>query len=137
MAIETLLVVVTVLLSITLILMIVGIIVIFRRLEQTTDQMTKTMKSVQESIGPLATDMRHTLANIDSLCDNTRAQMQRVGRFVEAIEHIIEYKSIASLAGKAAFSSKVTLVSLFEGLKSGLKALKSVKQEPKEESNNE
>lgn len=137
MNIETLLVVVTVLLSLTLILLIIGIAVIFRRLEQTTNQIAQTMKSVQESIDPLAIDMRHTLDNIDILCKNTSTQMQRFGKFVEVIEHIVEYKTIAGFAGKAVTSSKVTLVSVLEGLRSGLKVLKSAKQEPKEESSNE
>ena len=133
----TLLVVVTVLLSVTLILLIIGIAIIFRRLEQTTRQIEQTMRSVQESINPLVGDMQHTLGNIDALCNSTRLQIHRVTRFVELIEQVIEYKTLAGLAGKAVVSSKVTLVSVLEAVRSGLKVLKSVKKETKEESSNE
>lgn len=132
-----LLVVLSVLTSVTLITLIVGLALYFKRLDTATKEMTETLKAIRENVVPLADDTRRVLINLDTVVTSTRNEVERVGRVVSVVESLFEGKTIVDTASKAVSSSRATFVSALEGLKQGLKALRSAKKESKEESSDE
>ena len=133
----TLLVVVTVLLSVTLIVFIAAFVAHFRQFGRAARETADTLKAVRESILPLADDARQVMADTDGLVRSTRVQVERIDRLLESVERLVQGRTVADAAGKAAAASRVTFVSMLEGLKQGLKVLRSAKNETKEEPENE
>jgi len=132
-----LLVVTTVLLTLAVILLTAYVSIISRRLNSTADEMEKTMRAVRERIVPLSDDTRELVANADGLVGDARTQIQRLDRLCESAEGLLEGKTIGDAAAKAASASKVTVLSVLEGVKQGLKVLRSAQAESKEELDNE
>lgn len=133
----TLLVVLTVLLSITLIGLVVGLVLYFRRLDEATRELTSMLRAVRENLVPLADDTRQTLASVDGLVGDIRLEVAQIKHVTATIENLVEGRTIVEGAERAVTSSRATLVSVLEGIKQGLKALRSGKKESKEESEND
>jgi len=140
----TLLAVLIVIISLALVVLILVIGLYIRRFNSVTREIAESVREVAEAfrttrdaIVPLAEDMRSVLANLDGLISSTRKDVESVGRAMEFLEHCIEGRAISTAAGKAIAASKSTLSAVFEGLKEGLKAIRSRPKENKEESGNE
>lgn len=140
----TLLTVLIVLVSLALIVLIVGIGLYIRRFNSITREIAESareaagaFRTTRDAIVPLAEDMRSVLANLDGLISSTRKDVESVGRAMEFIEHFAEGRAISTAAGRAVAASKSTLSAVFEGLKEGLRAIRSKPKEKKEESGNE
>jgi len=140
----TLLTVLIVLVSLALIVLIVGIGLYIRRFNSITREIAESareaagaFRTTRDAIVPLAEDMRSVLANLDGLISSTRKDVESVGRAVEFIEHFVEGRAISTAAGRAVAASKSTLSAVLEGLKEGLRAIRSKPKEKKEESGNE
>ncbi|MCE5324705.1 hypothetical protein LLG46_15525 [bacterium] len=131
-----LLVTVTVLLSVILILLVVGLAIYFRRLSRATYELEETLKAFREEIMPLAEEAGRVLRHTNDLVIATRMQVDRVGRAAQSVEDLVEGKTIVGAAEKAVSSSRATLLSMVQGIKEGIKTLRSAKQS-KEESNDE
>jgi len=140
----TLLTVLIALVSLALIVLIVGIGLYIRRLNSATREIAESaretaeaFRAARDAIVPLAADMRSVLANLDGLISSTRKDVESVGRAMELVERLIEGRAISIAAGRAVAASRSTLATVLEGLKEGLKALRSKPKEKKEESGNE
>jgi|GEM_PF-1817303 vacuolar-type H+-ATPase subunit E/Vma4 len=140
----TLLAVLIVIISLALVVLILVIGLYIRRFNSVTREIAESVREVAEAfrttrdaIVPLAEDMRSVLANLDGLISSTRKDVESVGRAMEFVEHFIEGRAISTAAGKAVAASKSILSAVFEGLKEGLKAIRSRPKENKEESGNE
>lgn len=133
---EALLVVVTVLLSLILIALIVGLALYLRRLDEATREVASTLRAIRESLVPLADDTRQTLTNVDGLVGELRVEVAQIRQITTSVENLVEGRTIVQGAEKAVTSSRATLVSVLEGIKQGLKVLRSGKKESKEESEN-
>lgn len=130
-----LLVTVVVLLSITLIILVVGVFMLSRRLADVSSEMTQTMKAMRESVVPAAQDASKALGNVDLLVSEVRAEVRQISRIIEMVERLLEGRTVVAAASRAVASSKTTLTSVFEGLKEGLKAIKSLKKDHSDLSN--
>lgn len=117
-----------VLLSATIILMIVGMGICIRRLGGTAREMEDTLRTVREEVLPLAADLKRVLGNADTVFDSAQAEVERVSRITESIEHLVGGKTVVDAAGKAASTSKATVVSVLEGLRQGLKTLRGKRE---------
>ena len=130
----TLMIIAIVLLSAALIVLIAVSVVCLRRLDEMARELGETLKSVRESVIPLADESRQTLAEVESYARSARAAAERVQQVGESLERLLEGKTVADAAGKAVTASRVTLVSIVEGVKQALKTFKTAKKEPEEES---
>ncbi|MEN6357523.1 MAG: hypothetical protein ABFD83_10635 [Armatimonadota bacterium] len=131
-----LLVTVTVLLSVILILLVVGLAVYFRRLAGATRELEATLKVFREEITELAEEAGRVLRHTNELVIAARMQVDHVGRAAQSVEDLVEGKTIVGAAERAVSSSRTTLISVMQGIKEGIKTLRSAKQS-KEESNDE
>jgi len=131
------LVVVTSLLSVILILMIVGLALYFRQLGRAIREMELTLRTVREEIVPLSDDARQVLRRADGLLITTQGEVERIGRVTAVAERLVEGRVVVDVASKAVTSSRSTISSVLEGIKQGLKVLRSTRDESKEESGDE
>lgn len=134
---NALLVAVTVLMSVTLIVLVAGVALYIRRLDRAVDEMSRTLRAVREDVLPLAADVRQVLLDVDGLVRSARAEVDSIGRVVDSVESLVEGRTIVDAAGKAVSSSRATVVSVLEGLKAGLKALRNSRKETEEELSDE
>lgn len=133
---EALLVVLVILMSVILITLVLGLVLYLRRLDEATREMVSTLRAVRENMVPLADDTRQTLANVDGLVGELRKEVAQIRHITTSVENLVEGRTIVEGAERAVTSSRATLVSVLEGIKQGLKALRSPKKESKEESDN-
>lgn len=124
-----LLIAIIVLLSITLIALVVGGLIAFRKLGAVSAEMIKTMQVMRESVAPAARDASRTINNIDTLVNDVRSEVRRIGRVVDAVDRLLEGRTVVAAASRAVASSKTTFVSIIEGLKESLKAMRRAKKE--------
>jgi len=122
---------------VTLVVFAVGIVVYVRRLDDAVAELKLSLKEFRENTGPLCDDIRQVLTNTDGLVTSARGQMQSIARVTESVEHLVEGKTIMDAAGKAVSTSRSTLVSVLQGIKEGLRALRSSKKDSEEVSDNE
>jgi uncharacterized protein YoxC len=132
-----LLVAVIVLLSVTLTVLVVGLLVYIGRLNRAVDEGAGALKSVRETVVPVAGDLRRLIEDTDELVRDTRKQVEAVGNVVGTAQRLVDGKPIMDAASRAAASSRSTLVSVLEGIREGLKSLRSARKEKEEESDNE
>jgi uncharacterized protein YoxC len=132
-----LLVTVTVLLSVTLIIIVVGLAFYFRRLDSATRQMEETLKAIREEIVPLSDDAGRLLRHANELVIAARMQVDRVGRAAQSVENLMEGKTIVGAAEKAVSTSRTTLISMVQGVKEGIKNLRSSGKQSREDIDDE
>lgn len=126
-----------VLLSVVVIVLVVGLAVVSRRIGRAAGEMEETLRVMREEVLPLSGDLRQVLVNVDGLARSTREAVERVDRVAEAVGHLVEGRAAVGAASRAVESSRVTVVSLLEGIKQGLKTLRWARNESKEEPDDE
>jgi uncharacterized protein YoxC len=127
--VTTLLVVVAVLTAVTLIVLIVGLLAYMRRLSDAVSEIQHTLAAVRENMVPLAQDSRRLIADADEFVIAAREQVGRIRRLVDTVEQLLEGRTLTRAASAAVSSSKTTLVSVLEGIKQGIHALRRSKDE--------
>lgn len=131
---EVLLVVVIVLLSATLIVLVTGILLYISQLNKAVSEMSETLKAIRKDVVPLSADAKRVLVNTDNLISGARQQVDSIKRVTDLAEQWLDGRNITRAAGAAVSTSRTKVVSALEGLKIGLKALRSAKTDQKEES---
>lgn len=132
-----LLVACVVLLTLIVLTLVVGFALIGRRLETTLRETEETLRAGREDVSAVSRDIRQSLAEADGLVRSTREQVARVDRVLAGVERLVEGKAVVDAAGRAVNSSRATLLSAIEGVKQGLKTLRSAKSKSKEEADDE
>ncbi|MCX6345938.1 MAG: hypothetical protein NT018_12855 [Armatimonadetes bacterium] len=132
-----LLVIIAALLSATLMVLAVGTIFYMKRFDKAVGEMEKTLSAFRKDVLPLAVDLKRLWVDADELVIAARRQCDRMMRVTEAAENLLDGKTLTRVAGDAVSSSKVTLISVIEGIKQGFKTLRSSRTESKEEPQDE
>jgi len=132
-----LLVACVVLLTLAVVALVIGIVLLARRLRAVARTMEDTLRSGRDDISAVSRDIHQSLSEADNLMRATREQVGRVDRILTGVENFAEGRTIVDAAEKAVSSSRVTLLAAMEGVKQGLKALRSSSNKSKEEANDE
>lgn len=131
----TWLVIVTSLLSIILILLIVGIVLYLRQIGRAVRDIEAVAKTIRHDLPPLSGEAHQVLAGAKDLVDTARDEVDRISRISRHVENLVEGRTVVDVANKAVTTSKTTIVSVIEGIKQGLKTIKTEKKKTKESSN--
>ncbi len=126
-----------VLLSIILVMLVGAFVLFSRQIAKTARSLDETLKSVRDNIVPLTDDIRQLATDADGLVAQTRVQVERIDRITGQIERILEGRAVTDAAGRVVTSSRATVASVLEAVKQGLRALRSARDESKEESTDE
>lgn len=95
-----------------------------RKIGQATEDVSRLLKTAEDEILPVVRDARTTLNDADRLIVCTTETVHRVDRVTGGIEHLLD-GSIAGLAtSKTVKSASATLMSVYEGVRQGIKILR-------------
>ncbi|MCL5104224.1 MAG: hypothetical protein M1133_08930 [Armatimonadetes bacterium] len=130
--VTALLVVVAVLMAATLIVLVVGLLLYIRRLNDAVVEIQATHASLREKIVPLAEDARRLIVETNGLVVTAREQVGRIQKLADSVEQILEGKPLTRAASAAVSTSRTTLISVVEGIKQGIHALRTRKGEHEE-----
>ncbi len=126
-----------VLLSVTLAAVVVGIALYVSRLNRAIREIADTLAEVRQKIVPLADDVRYVMVNTDGLVSSARSTVESYERVAQAIDRLIEGKTLVDVAGKVVESSKTTVSSILEGAREAVRAFRSTRLERSERPNSE
>lgn len=126
-----------VLLSVTLVAVVVGIALYVSRLNRAMQEIADTLGEVRQKIVPLADDVRYVLVNTDGLVSSARSTVESYERVAQAVDRLIEGKTLADVAGKVVASSKTTVSSILEGVREAVRAFRTARPQRSEKSDKE
>ncbi|MDI6828895.1 MAG: DUF948 domain-containing protein [Armatimonadota bacterium] len=128
---DGLLILAVVLTSIALLLLAVAFVVLavmVGKIGRLSVEITKFVEDAREELIPAAAEARSTLANINKLTNRTAEIAECVGRVSEKAECLLDGAYVAEVAGKVVKSSASSLLSVYEGIKQGIKTLRGSKE---------
>lgn len=128
---DGLLILAVVLTSIALLLLAVAFVVLavmVGKIGRLSVEITKFVEDAREELIPAAAEARSTLANINKLTNRTAEIAECVGRVAEKAECLLDGAYVAEVAGKVVKSSASSLLSVYEGIKQGIKTLRGSKE---------
>lgn len=120
--------------SITLVGLAVVVVLHLRGTNDAVKELGRSLRDIRDMLQPVADDLRKTINNTDGLVAAARNEVESISRLRGMVERIVEAGNFFQAAEKAVTSSRTTLVSLIQGVKVGLHALKSASSNSKEES---
>ncbi len=130
--INALLVAIVVLQSITLVVLVVAVVFYMRRTNEAAQAFGQSTKDLRDGILPAVVELRQTIKNTDDLVLAARAEVESIGRLTGSVERLVNAVRFFQVAEKAVTSSRTTVVSVLDGIKAGLTALKSAKSNSEE-----
>lgn len=129
----TLLIVLIALQSIALVALAVVVVLYARKTSDSVREFGQAAKDLREDLLPVVQDLKKTISDTDGLVLAARTEVDRIGRLAASVERLMEVVAIVQTAEKAVASSKTTALSVIQGIKAGLHALKSVRRDSEEE----
>jgi hypothetical protein len=130
--VETLLVVLIAFQSIALVAVAVAVVLYARKTSDSVREFGQAASDLRDCLVPVAQDLKKTINDTDGLVLAARTEVDRIGRLSASIERIMEVVALVQTAEKAVASSKTTAVSVIQGIKAGLQALRSVRRNSEE-----
>jgi uncharacterized protein YoxC len=95
-----------------------------RKVGQATDQLNGVLQRVNEEILPLAQNASKTISDMDVLVVNATGTAERINRLAASVESLLDTSNVATTATKVAKSTAAELISVYEGVKRGIKTLR-------------
>lgn len=118
---------------------IVGILVIagsiadfLRKIGRASEDLSHFLKVTEEELTATATEVRNTLTSVDRLVTDVAETAERIDRLTCEAERLVEGARMASAAARAVKSSTAGVVSVYEGIRQGIKTLWGSKEINKE-----
>lgn len=91
---------------------------------QASEEMSEFMRAINEEISPIAKNASAALSDIDTLVIQTTKTIERLDKVACGAERLIETADMATAATKVAKSTAAELISVYEGVKRGIKTLR-------------
>lgn len=98
------------------------------RLSESISELTST---INDEVVPTAREARNALAGVNDLTGKLGETADRINRVAADVERVLEGSYVAEVAGKAIKSSASGLLSVYEGLKQGIRTLRESKESVK------
>ena len=112
-----------VLITLAFIALVVGALRVQKKIGQASEDLSRFLKTADESCVGLTSDTRTTLNDIDRLVVGVANTAERIDKLAEGTEHLVNGAHIAYTAARALKSSTAGLVSVLEGVKQGINTL--------------
>ena len=120
--------VVTLIAALAVIVASVVVIVMAAKVGRAADEVHRI---VGEELGPLVSDFGQTVRNMDAATTEARSGIARFDRVVKIIEELVGGAAMAAVASRAVGVSSGALRGVIEGVRTGLKVLRSVPKQTK------
>jgi len=108
-----------------------------RKLGRTAEDLSSFLKTTEQELASTTENLRHAVLDVDRLVTEITCTVSKVERAASGIERIVEGVQAAAAATKIVRSSTGGLVSVYEGVKQGIKSLRGLQETDKEGTENE
>jgi methyl-accepting chemotaxis protein len=89
-----------------------------------SDEMSDLMRKVNDEVLPVTKNVSTALGDIDNLVVQVTKTAERIDRVAGGAERLLDTAHVASAATKAASSAAAEVISVYEGVKRGIKTLR-------------
>lgn len=95
-----------------------------RKVGRATDELSELINTINTEIVPIAKSTTATLEEVDHLIADVTQTVGLVNRVAGGAERLMETAHVASAATQAVKSSTAGIISVYEGVKQGIKTLR-------------
>lgn len=110
--------------TIAIVILVRGVLPEIKKIGKASEDLSRVADTLEHEITPAIKDIRETVTNTDILVKNTTQTICRIDRITESVDQLIHSTFIASTANKAIKSSTAGIISVYEGLRKGIKTLR-------------
>lgn len=107
------------------------------RIGRLSDEISRLARTIDEEVGPTARDIRLAVNSVDKLVSRAAETMERIDRVAKEVERLLDVAYVADVAEKVAKTSVSGILSVYEGVKQGIRTLRGTRATAKEVSGNE
>lgn len=97
---------------------------VLQKAGRSVDEITKLTKTLNEEIVPITRNAASTLESADQLIEEVQQTVNLVNRVAGGAERLVETARMATAASHAVKSSTAGIISVYEGVKQGIKTLR-------------
>ena len=114
------------------VVVVAGVLREIRKIGQMSEDLSHFLKTAEEELSSTTRDARTALDDIDQLVVRVTETVGRIDKLAAGTERLVEGAHIAGAAAKAMRSSTAGLVSVYEGVKQGIRTLRGSQETNKE-----
>lgn len=114
--------------TIAFVLLVKGVLCEIRKIGKASEDLSKAADSLEHDIAPAIKDIRATVSSTDVLVKNTTQTISRIDRIADSVDQLIHNTYITTTAAKALKSSTAGIISVYEGVRKGIKSLRDSKE---------
>lgn len=107
-----------------IVILVMGTLREMRKIGQASEDLSRFLKTAEESCAELSRDTHVTINDIDKLITGITETVERVDNIAEGTERLLNTAQVASTAIKSIKLSSAGLISVLEGVKQGIKTLR-------------
>jgi uncharacterized protein YoxC len=101
-----------------------GILREVRKISQATEDVSRLLRTAEEELVPAIRDTRTAIGDVDQLIVCATATIHRVDRLTGGVEGLLEGSVAGLAASKTVRSASATLLSVYEGVRQGIRVLR-------------
>lgn len=114
------------------VLLVSGLLRELAKIGRTSEDLSSFLKAAEVELAATTKDVRTAISDVDRTVTGVNETVERVGRISAAVEGLLEGTHIAATAAKGFRSSSAGVISVYEGIKQGIRALWSSQETNKE-----
>lgn len=95
-----------------------------QKVGRVTEEISSLIQTVNAEVIPVVKSASTTLVDIDNLVTQVTKTADRVEKLTGGVERVLDTAHVATAATKAAKSTAAELISVYEGVKRGIKTLR-------------
>ncbi|MHB1001419.1 MAG: DUF948 domain-containing protein [Armatimonadota bacterium] len=103
-----------------IVILVSGLLREIRKIGKASEDLSRVLTTLDDELAPTLTDVRSAVGNVDKLVADLSQTVKKVDKAAVGVENLIQNAS----AVKALKSSTANLISVYEGVKQGIKTLR-------------
>jgi len=113
--------------TVALVVLVRGLLCEIRKIGKAGEDLSRVADSIDREIVPAIKDARATMANTDILVRSATQAIKRIDGIADGLDHLVHNNIAGAIAAKAVKSSATSLLSVYEGVRKGIKTLRDSK----------
>lgn len=125
------------LVALAIVVLVGGVLREIRKIGKASEDLSRLLKTAEESCAELTRDTHTTLNDADKLIVEITDTVEHIDKVAEGTERLLNGALVVSTAAKAIKTSTAGLVSVLEGVKQGIKTLRGSEETNEEGTSDE
>lgn len=98
-----------------------------QKIGRTSEDLSRFLKATEDELLPTIRNARSTVSDVDRLVAGVTETVERIDRIATGAERLFDGTYVGSTAAQAMKSASARLLSVYKGVKQGIKALRGSK----------